>query len=142
MVRFLLEEVGKGLMGVEDPNAAGEAAFHKFLAVDAAPMGWMCTGIASTLAFIQARQVGGGGAARRGRCARRRQRCAWRALELQGARGAARAAADAADAAQIFMHLKYYSSPTLQARRQPLAGGAACATGRAPCAHAALKRAR
>jgi hypothetical protein len=56
-MRFLFEEVdpGQGRMGIEDPNAAGEAAFHKFLAADAAATGWSCTALASTLAFVQAR---------------------------------------------------------------------------------------
>jgi len=56
-MRWLLAEVdpGSGRMGVEDPNSAAEAPFHKFLALDAAPTAWSCTAFASGVAAIQAR---------------------------------------------------------------------------------------
>jgi hypothetical protein len=67
-MRWLLEtDPGDGRMGVEDPNSAAEAPFHKFLAVDAAPTAWMCTAVASGLAFVQARPAPGAAGARRGR---------------------------------------------------------------------------
>jgi len=45
-----------GALDVVDSSASGEAAFHKFLAVDAAPIGWGCTLLASVLAIVQVRQ--------------------------------------------------------------------------------------
>jgi hypothetical protein len=50
------ENMHHGALDLVDSSASGEAAFHKFLAVDAAPIGWGCTLLASVLAIVQVRQ--------------------------------------------------------------------------------------
>ena len=49
------EAMKHGALDVVASDAAGEAEFHKFLAVDAAPIGWGCTLLASLLALVQVR---------------------------------------------------------------------------------------
>lgn len=79
-MRWLLEvDPGTGRMGVEDPNSAAEAPFHKFLAVDAAPTAWTCTAVASGLAFVQARPAPATAGARRRRATAAAARLAGRA---------------------------------------------------------------
>ena len=46
-----------GALSVVADSSTGEAAFHKFLAVDAAPIGWGCTLLASIMAAVQVRVV-------------------------------------------------------------------------------------
>ena len=136
-MRWLLDEVdpGQGRMGVEDPNSAAEAPFHKFLAVDAAPTAWSCTAFASGLAFVQARASPASRACRaatRRRCGARRGRAApaaaARVVRCCGAariemRGTCRARADAPRA-----RCHRADIPAAQVLQLTHAAGARCAT--------------
>ena len=120
-----------GALSVVADSANREAAFHKFLGVDAAPIGWGCTLLASVMAAVQVRVAMSGGAHLQGRGAT--------ALPLvQGEPTDAFASCTrhqpgthpalllcCSTRLQIFLQLKYYSAPKEQVRaRRPV-----------PCAH-------
>lgn len=91
----------KGKLAVVTSSEAAVVSFHLFLEVDVNPIGWACTAVASVMAFVQAR---------------RRRAFSQRAWRRRGQTSRSASAAHAAACFQIFLHLKFYSAPTLQAR--------------------------